>query len=251
MRRACASLFVAAALWPRPALPQAELAATAPQLTTTVQGTVPELTGRWLVVANVSLQGQQPQEQQRTAPIAYGWEVTMRDGKPLLAFRWGGLPPALKASLDAAASKHEHWEPTPEQLAAVRDGWETITPERLPLTSIETTMSGADALPEKLKADPTVAGSLFVVQSVLTFEPGPQRPTRDAYVLSAREHVDGGYRGNYASVTLAAAPFPIPIAFAGTFRLYPIEPARQRGFLERMLGIFAGCGRTSSSTPAR
>src|SRR5262249_15370061 len=156
---------------------------------------------------------------------------------------------ALKAPLEAATSKHERWEPTAEQLAAVRDGWDTIAPERLPLASIETTLSGADAIPEKLAADPTVAGSLFVVQSVLTYEPGPQRPTRDAYVLSARERVDGGFRGNYASVPVAAAPFPIPIAFAGTFRLYPIEPAPERGFLARLLDIFTGCGRTSSSGP--
>jgi hypothetical protein len=244
MRRAWVFLFVTGVLWPRPGLPQVEPAAKAPQLDTTVQGTVPELTGRWLVVANVSLQGQQPQEQQRTAPIVYRWEVTTRDGKPQLAFRWGGLPPALKASVDAATVKHEHWEPTPEQLAALRDGWDTIPPDQLPLASIETTMSGADALPEKLKADPTVAGSLFVVQSVLTFEPGPQRPARDAYLLSARERIDDGYRGNYASVTLAVAQFPIPIAFAGTFRLYPIEAARQQGFLARLLDMFRGCGRT-------
>src|SRR5262245_49780032 len=109
MRRACVLLLVAAVLWPQTTLPQVEPAAKTPQLNTTVEGTVPDLTGRWLVVANVSLQGQQPQEQQPTAPIVYRWEVTMLDGKPQLAFRWGGLPPALKASVDAATIKHEHW----------------------------------------------------------------------------------------------------------------------------------------------
>ena len=99
MRPVCAPLLVAVALWPRPALPQGEPAPSAPRLTTTVEGTVPDLTGRWLMVANVSLEGQQPQEQRQTAPIAYGWEVTVGDGKPQLAFRWGGLPPALMTVL--------------------------------------------------------------------------------------------------------------------------------------------------------
>src|SRR5262249_58317619 len=73
MRPVCAPLLVAVALWPRPALPQGEPAPSAPRLTTTVEGTVPDLTGRWLIVANVSLEGQQPQEQRKVAPIACGW----------------------------------------------------------------------------------------------------------------------------------------------------------------------------------
>src|SRR5262249_60108712 len=107
------------------------------------------------------------------------------EGNPQLPFRGGAPPPAVKASLEAATSKHERWEPTAEQLAAVRDGWDTIAPERLPLASIETTLSGADAIPEKLKADATVAGSLFAVPAGPTYQPRPHRPTRRPAVLTA------------------------------------------------------------------
>src|SRR5262245_55466900 len=116
MHHASASLLVALVLWPRAGIPADEPAAKGPQITTTIQGDVPDLMGRWLMVANVSMQAQAEQPQNPpTAPIVYRWEVTKRDGKPQLAFRWGGMPPTLKASLDAATQRHERWEPTPEQ----------------------------------------------------------------------------------------------------------------------------------------
>src|SRR5215475_5652324 len=48
------------------------------QYTTTVQGTVPDLTGRWLVVGYVGLQGK---EKEGSVPISLGWNITLADGK--------------------------------------------------------------------------------------------------------------------------------------------------------------------------
>jgi hypothetical protein len=213
-----------------------------PQLTTTVLGSIPDLTGRWLLVAELS-----PQGQQLTIPVAYGWEVTTPGGKPALAFRWGGLPPAVQASLDDAIAKTEAWRPTPQQLDDIRQGWDTLPPDLKPLATVETTISGADAEPEVLKGDAQLAGSLFAVQTVMTFQPGGGRPIRDAIVLGAKERTADGYRGNYLSTTVAAAPFPIPISFTGTFTLRRLTPPPQPGFLRRLLDVFAGCGRPATS----
>jgi hypothetical protein len=49
--------------------------------------------------------------------------------------------------------------------------------------------------------------------------------------------------------TVAAAPFPIPISYKGTFRLYRIDaPPAPRGFLSRLFDGFAGCGRRAHSS---
>jgi len=47
-------------------------------------------------------------------------------------------------------------------------------------------------------------------------------------------------------VSVANAPFPIPISFMGTFRLYRLGPPPQPSLWERVLGMFKGCGRTAS-----
>jgi hypothetical protein len=56
-----------------------------------------------------------------------------------------------------------------------------------------------------------------------------------------------GYSGSYTYATVAAAPFPITISHTGTGRMYQLESVPQRGLLERVLGVFTGCGRRSSS----
>ena len=56
-----------------------------------------------------------------------------------------------------------------------------------------------------------------------------------------------GYRGSLTTASMIAAPFPIPITFKGTFRLYRLESVPQAGLLQRVLGMFSGCGRTTSA----
>jgi hypothetical protein len=210
--------------------------------TTTVLGTVPDLTGRWLLVANVTPKGQQ----QGAIPITLGWDVTQRDGKPDLVVRWGGLPPGLKASYDAAVEQRAAWEPSEEQLREMRDSWETVASDHPPVGTFETTITGADAFTEELKSDEMTKNAKFVVQTVTNFTPGPDRPTRDAMVFGVTEPVGDGYRGNCAIVSVANAPFPIPISFMGTFRLYRLGPPPQPSLWKRVLGMFKGCGRTAS-----
>ena len=51
------------------------------------------------------------------------------------------------------------------------------------------------------------------------------------------------YSGNYFSVAVAAAPFPVPIKFEGTFRLFPLPPAAP-SIWQRLGDVFAGCHRS-------
>jgi len=61
---------------------------------TTIEGTVPDLTGRWLAVGWLELAG----GRQTTIPMF--WEVTAKDGKPFLSQRFVDLPPAVKTIVD-------------------------------------------------------------------------------------------------------------------------------------------------------
>lgn len=216
----------------------APAAAAATQFTTKVQGTVPDLTGRWLAVGNVTIPNSTD-----NAPVAQGWDITTVDGKPHLVLRWGGQPQAMKESYDAAGSQKMVWQPTPEMLQAMRDGWDTLAQDYPPVATVETTISGPDDPSEIAKADANMKDALFVVTQTVTFAPGPNRPTKDVMVYGAKERAGDGYKGNFAIVTIAAAPFPIPISFNGSFQLYRLGDAPKPSLWQRILGMFAGCGR--------
>ena len=61
---------------------------------TTIQGSVPDLTGRWLALGWLELAG----GRQTTIPMF--WEITNKDGKPFLTQRFVDLPPAVKTIVD-------------------------------------------------------------------------------------------------------------------------------------------------------
>src|SRR5262245_11340592 len=184
MRSLAWLLLVLVLAAPRLATADEPQAAPATTFSTTVHGTVPDLTGRWLLVANVTPKGQQ---QGGSIPITLGWDITRRDGTPYLVMRWGGLPPGLKASYDAAVEQRAAWEPSEEQLREMRDSWDTVAPDHPPVDSFETTITGSDAFTEELKADETTKDAKFVVQTVTNFTPGPDRPTKDAMVFAVTE----------------------------------------------------------------
>ena len=213
-----------------------------PVFTTKVQGTVPDLTGRWLVVGYVGLPNDPA-----GVPISLAWEITQSGGTPHLVARYGALPADMKAEYEGAAAQRKPWEPTEQQLHQLRDAWDTLQPDTPPVASIETTISGPDAPGDLAKTEPTMNDSLFVIAMVIVFTPGPDRPTKDVMVFGAKEKTDDGYRGTYAGVTLASAPFPIPITFKGTFRMYRVGPPPQASWWRGVLDMFKGCGRTKPS----
>src|SRR5262249_12883280 len=140
--------------------------------TTTVQGTVPDLAGRWLLVGYVGLQ----KNEGPAFPISLGWNITQPHGKLNVVSRYGGLPPGAKAAFDAAVSQEAPWELTEEQLHELRDGWDTVAPDRPPIASIETAIGGPDAPGDLVKTDPTMADALFTFAMVINYTPG-QRVT--------------------------------------------------------------------------
>jgi hypothetical protein len=173
--------------------------------TTTVQGTVPDLAGRWLVVGYVGLQ----KNEGPAFPISLGWNITQSHGKLNVVSRYGGLPPGAKAAFDAAVSQEAPWEPTEEQLHELRDGCDTVAPDRPPIASIETAIGGPDAPGDLVKTDPTIADALFTIAMVINYTPG-QRVTKDVMLFAAKEPAGDGYRGSYAGVTVANSPSIAP-----------------------------------------
>lgn len=222
-----------------PAVAEEASAPPGPQFTTMVEGAVPDLTGRWLVVAQIAV----GQGDQQGLAVTVLWDVTTVEGKPQLAVRWAKLPAPLAQSLTTANEQHRAWEPSESELVQLRDAWSGLTPEDRGAKQVDTTLTGKDAFSDTAKADERMKDSQFLVQMVVLYAPG-KGPIKDALLYGAMEPTPTGYRGNYASVTIAAAPFPVPIPFKGTFRMYRLDGLAPPGLLARVLGMFSGCGRT-------
>src|SRR5262245_38415557 len=112
-----------------------------PTYTTQVKGTVPDLIGRWLAVANVSLvQGGQRSSQ--LVSLSLRFEVTRCDGKQDLVVHWVDLPASQKQQVEAANSQATAWQPSEAQLREVRDSWDTLPPINPQTASVETTLTG-------------------------------------------------------------------------------------------------------------
>src|SRR5262249_11729037 len=77
---------------------------------TTIEGTVPDLTGRWLAVGWLELAGG------RQTSVPMFWEVTTNDGKPSFSQRFLDLPPAVKAIVDKNNADGQLWRPSGDDL---------------------------------------------------------------------------------------------------------------------------------------
>jgi hypothetical protein len=214
-------------------------APSGPQYSTRVEGTVPDLTGRWLALTQVK----PPQGGPTVYTVVQRWEVVTVDGKPQVDVRFVKLTPALDEQLTAANKDGRAWEPDVGQLQELRDAWSALPPDDRGAATVETVVMGKDAFPDAAKTDEQMKGAEFLIQISIGYNPGAERPIRDVLLYGVTGPERFGYRGNYASVTVAAAPVPIPIALKGTFRLYRLESVQGPGLLQRILGIFAGCGR--------
>jgi hypothetical protein len=216
-------------------------APAAPEFSTQVQGTVPDLVGRWLVVTQLEAPGGQG----ILGVLPGFWEVTRVDGKPQLLVRWLALPPPLARAVETASKEKRGWEPSVHDLEQVRDAWSTLPAENRGAAKVAAILMGRDAFIDPVKGDARMKDAEFLVQLSVDYHPGSGRPVRDVLLYAVLEPQPFGYRGNYASVSIAAAPVPIPIALEGTFRLYRLESLPRPGLVQRVLGWFSGCGRAS------
>jgi hypothetical protein len=210
----------------------------APTQTTEVLGTPPDFTGRWLVLADLHL----PDGNHLNVP--HMWDIATKDGKVVIDDRQVKLPPAQAGELDEANKAHQAWTPTAADLEAIRDAWANLSVDDRGIQSTEHRIIGKDAFDEMLKNEETLQNAQWVIQQSSAFRPNEGRPVREVLIWGGLEPTPDGFSGNHMSVAVAAAPFPIPISFKGAFRMYRMESLPQRGFVARLLDVFAGCGRS-------
>jgi hypothetical protein len=226
-------------------------AAVEPVFRTEVKGTVPDLTGRWLAVSTVRAsqvmkEKVAPENAQWDATARF-WSVTTVGGKPQLTVHWVRLPDSLQEALAPAAKEGRLWEPTETQLREIRDGWDSLPPYESHVVRVETTIMEKQAFTELVQGEPEMQKAEFVVQLAIDFMPGEGRPMKDVLFYGVTDTLPDGYRGSLTTASMIAAPFPIPLMFNGTFRLYRLDSVPQAGLLQRVLGMFSGCGRTTSA----
>lgn len=203
--------------------------------TTELQGTVPDLRGRWLVVLRLGTAADQP-----AIFIPRFWDVEGTAAEPRVLERFVRLP------ADMAGRQKEtgvQWVPTTADLAELKRGWQTLPPETdRPLASLKTELVERSRFDELMTKEDALSAAQWGVRQTAEFQPGQARPVREITLLGIEETTPGGFRGKAAYVMLAMAPFPVPVALRGTVDLYRVE-APERGFLGRLMDAFAGCGR--------
>jgi hypothetical protein len=203
--------------------------------TTTVEGTLPDLEGRWLLLASLGL----GQSAKRLLPSVF--DVRRSDGTLEVRERHVVLPAAQQEALRRANEELGGvWTPTPSDLDAIDRAWETLQAEDRGIAEIQHQLTGRDAFDDDLENDATTKDALWVLRQAYIFQPGGNRPTNQANLLAPKKLEDGVWSGDYLAVAVAAAPFPVPIKFEGTFRLIPI--GRTRSWWSRVGDFFAGCG---------
>ena len=204
---------------------------------TTADGTLPELEGRWLLLASVGI----GTSAKRTLPSAF--DVSRVDGKLEVRERHIVLPPAQSEALRRGNEELGGvWAPTPADLEVIDRVWETLTPEDRGIAQIENILTARDAFDDDLKSDATTKDAVWVLRQSYAFHPGGSRPVNQANLLAPSKVEDGVWSGPFLAVAVAAAPFPVPIKFEGTFRLVPIGRTA-RPWWARIGDFFAGCGR--------
>lgn len=203
---------------------------------TNVNGTVPDLTGRWIAVCWLDLPGGQT----RTAAML--WEVSAEGGQPQLRNAYAQLPAKQAEEMEKSSQDNKRWEPSPEDMSAIAAAWDGLERMHIRPARLDNYFTGRDAFDDTFKAEPRTKDAQWVLQQTETFDASAAPAVRQVNVFAITETRDGGFRGNYTSTLLAAAPFPIPITFNGTFQLMRLEAPRG-GMLTRIGDLFSGCGR--------
>ena len=193
--------------------------------------------GRWFLLAKLDLPGNHPP---RAVPAF--WDVSDANGLTLTV-RLVKLPAAQQAKLDQGNTSGTTWEPTTDDLRAIDAEWDQLPVDPTAFESIETEIVSRDAFDDQTKADPDARDALFLVKQDERYAPSAAPAIKQANVYAALTAADGGFQGRFAGLTLAAAPFPIPIGFKGLFRAWALNALPTKGLLERLGDVFSGCRR--------
>ncbi|MGH7893865.1 MAG: hypothetical protein ACREQL_04305 [Candidatus Binatia bacterium] len=215
--------------------PQAP-AYTPPTQSTTVKGTAPALEGRWLLVTRIAIS---------TGPgraTASLWEVSRKDGQLVLEERLVVFPPPIAQAMEQANNQASGtWNPTPADLEMFRTQWKDLAPEGRGVSTMTNEIFAPDGYDDTIKKEPKTKDSLWVIRQLYQFAPGGARPIKQVNVVVALAKDGDSYTGTTSTLVLAAAPFPIPIKFDGTFHLIPLDAPAHGSLLARVLDFFAGC----------
>jgi hypothetical protein len=218
---------------------------TAPVQETQVTGTPPDLGGRWLSLAWI----EKPDGTSTSLPAL--WEIIAQDGKPVLTHRFVSLPSAQNDALSQANAAGQPWKPSPADLAQIRAAWNDLPAADAHVARVTNEIAARDGFDDDLKSEARTKDAMWVMRQRQDFDASGAPVIRQVAVYSILTPSDGDFTGNFDSVTLAAAPFPLPVPFKGTFRLYRLDaPDRTaaeppaRGFLSRLFDVFSGCGRS-------
>lgn len=203
--------------------------------TTTVKGAPPALGGLWLAVANLSLKG-------RTKNTVAFWDVEQTGERVVLTERFVELPAAERAAMEAADAAGQPWTPSPETIARVAAEWDRLPARDVGLRSVEHEIIVPEEFDAILREEPGTKDALWVVRQRYAFDPSATAAARQENVWAGIAATRDGYRANVIASTVAAAPFPIPLAFTGTGTLYRLEE-ESPGILDRLAGVLRGCGR--------
>lgn len=202
---------------------------------TTLDGTAPPIEGRWLVLASVGI------GQSTKRVVASLLEITTKNGKLDVNERHVVLPPAQNAALQRANDELGGvWSPGPADVAAIAAAWDGLEPEDRGIAQMTHQVAGRDGFDEDLKREDVSKDALWILRQGYGFLPGGSRPVNQANLLAPLKLENGVYSGNYLAVAVAAAPFPVPIKFEGTFQMIPLETAAP-SFWTRLGGFFRGC----------
>jgi hypothetical protein len=217
-----------------PAAPPPEAPAEVEEATK-VEGEFPEtLAGRWLFVGVIKPQG----------PVPLTRLLEIRPGAEHLQvhLNFGELPPEMNQRVQAVGAGNT-WVPTPDDLAEIARRWDELKPPSyLQHGKIEHELLRPDAYPSAFNEQ--FKGTDFTIVTRESFV--GKNPVKSTFtVYGVREQTPDGLAGNFASISVAAAPFPIPIAVQGDFKAYRLAEAPPPGFLEWLLDWFRGCGRST------
>lgn len=221
---------------------------------TRVEGSLPiDLRGVWLMYGKFD----PPVVGQRVARL---YEVTGSGASAIhvhllrsrLAVPGTGAESAGKSSGQAPA-----W-PSDDYIARWRRRWWRLTDIPPPgYKEIEYRVVGADAYDAALRSDKTAQGSLFSLVVKARYEPAGGPSQQIASVYAARRAGPDLVEGRYVQGTVVAAPFPVPISFRGSFRLYRLARPGERAWLRALLRIWrrlvdgvGGCGKRSAEGTA-
>jgi len=226
---------------PAPTVPQpaAAPAATPPPLvqTTIVHGTLPDLSGRWLVLFDMEVNAVR-----RTMPFLI--DITTKDGKPEIAEYFADLPKAMAAELEKHNADKTRWAPTSADLTTLAEHWADLPKSDRNVTQVTNDIWEQAAFDDAARQQMEIKNAVWVLRQTYAFVPGGQRPATQVNVFAAEKHEGSGWRGTAVVAQVAAAPFPIPITLNGTFRMLRIEVAPPAtGLVARILDAFKGCGR--------